>query len=100
MVIADAVNPVAEARHGWRDLAASVGANHVVIETVCADSAEHRRRVETRTNDLPGWAHPTWEQTSRTAAQYQPRTDNRLVIDTSRPVDASCQELTAHLCLT
>lgn len=97
VVIADAVNPVAEARQGWRDLAAGAGAGHVVIETVCADGAEHRRRVETRTSDLPGWAHPTWEQTTRMAAEYQPRTDDRLVLDTSRPVEASYQELTAHL---
>jgi predicted kinase len=96
-VIADAVNPVAAARDGWRDLAAAVGAAHVVVETVCSDGAEHRRRVETRASDLPGWAHPTWAQTNEMAAEYQPRTDIRLVLDTSHPVDASYRELTAHL---
>jgi predicted kinase len=98
-VIADAVNPVAAARDGWRDLAAAVSAGHLVIETVCSDSAEHRRRVETRDSDLPGWTHPTWAQTNEMAVEYQPRTDNRLVLDTSQPVDASYQELTAHLAL-
>ena len=98
-VIADAVNPVAEARDGWRDLAAAADAGHVVIETVCSDGAEHRRRVETRDSDLPGWTHPTWAQTREMAAEYQPRTDNRLVLDTARPVDASYRELTDHLAL-
>jgi predicted kinase len=96
-VIADAVNPVAEARNGWRDLAASVGVDHVVIETVCSDGAEHRRRVETRVTDLPGWVYPTWAQVHQMMGEYQPRTGNRLVLDTTRPIDVSYQEVTAHL---
>ena len=96
-VIADAVNPVAEARDGWRALAVAVGAEHVVIETVCSDGAEHRRRVETRVSDLPGWVYPTWAQVHRMMGEYQPRTGDRLVLDTTRPVDVSYQELTAHL---
>ena len=96
-VIADAVNPVAEARDGWRDLAMTLGVDHVVIETMCSDSAEHRRRVETRVGDLPGWVYPTWTQVHRMMSEYQPRTGNRLVLDTTRPVALSYQELTAHL---
>ncbi len=96
-VIADAVNPVAEARNGWRDLAATVDADHVVIETVCPDSTEHRRRVETRVSDLPGWVYPSWAQVHRMITEYQPRTGDHLVLDTTRPVDVSYQELTTHL---
>lgn len=96
-VIADAVNPVAEARHGWRDLASAVGARHVVVETVCPDRAEHRRRVETRSSDLPGWVHPTWEQVHRAAEEYQPRTDDRLVLDTTGPVEVTYRRLVDHL---
>ena len=44
MVIADAVNPVSEARDGWRGLATSVGCDHLVVETVCPDGDEHRDR--------------------------------------------------------
>jgi len=96
-VIADAVNPVAEARDGWRDLAAALGVDHAVIETTCSDRAEHRRRVETRISDLPGWVYPTWAQVHQMMNEYQPRTDDRLVLDTTRPVALSYQELTAHL---
>jgi predicted kinase len=53
-VVADAVNPVAEARTGWRDLAQTYGSRHVVIETVCPDVSEHRRRVDPRPADVPG----------------------------------------------
>ncbi|MEU4195434.1 ATP-binding protein [Kribbella sp. NPDC026611] len=96
-VIADAVNPVTEARNGWRDLATAVGADHVVIETVCPDTTEHRHRVETRASDLPGWTYPSWPQVHQTMTEYEPRTDARLVLDTTRPVDVSYQELTTAL---
>jgi hypothetical protein len=96
-VIADAVNPVTEARNGWRDLAATIGADHVVIETVCSDSIEHRRRVETRISDLPGWIYPSWAQVHQMMTEYEPRTGNRLTLDTTRPLAVSYQELTAHL---
>ena len=99
-VIADAVNPIAEARDGWRDLAAALGADHVVIETVCSDSAEHRRRVEGRVSDLPGWVYPTWAQVHQMMSEYQPRAGNHLVLDTTRPVGVSYQELTAQLTRT
>jgi chloramphenicol 3-O-phosphotransferase len=97
-VIADAVSPVAEARLGWRDLAASVGCAHVVIETVCPDTAEHRRRVETRASDLPGWVYPSWyEEVERAAAHYQTRADERLQLDTTRPIPESHRAIKRHL---
>jgi predicted kinase len=96
-VIADAVNPVAAARDGWRDLAAAAGARHVVVETVCSDRAEHRRRVEARVSDLPGWVYPTWTEVRRSADGYQPRADERLVLDTTRPVDVSFRDLAGHV---
>jgi predicted kinase len=95
VVIADAVNPVAEARTGWRDLAASVSCAHRVIETVCADAAEHERRVRSRVSDPPGWVHPTWAEVRQAAALYQPRTDDRLVLDTTRPAEDSQRDLVA-----
>ena len=96
-VIADAVNPVEEARQGWRDLAASTGARHVVVETVCPDRAEHRRRVESRPGDLPGCIHPPWELVARPAAGHRPRTDDRLVLDTTDPVEVAYGQLVDHL---
>ena len=96
-VIADAVNPVAEARAGWCALAEAAGSRHVVIETVCPDSAEHRRRVETRPADLPGWSYPDWSEVRRAVAAYQPRTDDRLVVDTTRAADESYGAILDHL---
>ncbi|HEV2637745.1 MAG TPA: ATP-binding protein [Actinocrinis sp.] len=124
-VIADAVNPVEEARAGWRDLARECGARHAIIEACCPDPAEHRRRVENRTagrtatqtgahadaepqpeapdrvapaaDDLPGWVYPTWPEVCLRAGEYQPRTDDRLVVDTTAPLDDSHREVARYL---
>jgi predicted kinase len=96
-VIADAVNPVSEARAGWRGLAASLNCGHVVIETVCPDGDEHRQRVEGRVSDLPGWVYPTWAEVQQRAALYEPRTDHRLTLDTTRPAEVSYRELVAFV---
>jgi predicted kinase len=82
-VIVDAVNPVEEARRAWRELAQRVGAALRVVEVVCADAAEHRRRVERRRTDIDGLDVPTWEQVI--SREYEPWSEDRLVLDTSRP---------------
>lgn len=87
-VVADAVSSVAAARDGWRATADSAGVRLRVVETLCADPVEHRRRVTTRVNDLPGFVPPTWEQVQAAAVAYEPRTDDRLVLDTLRDPDA------------
>jgi predicted kinase len=82
-VVADAVNPVAEARRGWRDLASRTGVRLVVFETVVADRDEHRRRVIERKPDLDGQSVPTWEQVQ--ASDYltwdETRDGPRIVVD-------------------
>ena len=81
-VVADAVNPVAAARQGWRDLAARAGVRLLEIEVVCSDEAEHRRRVETRGCDIPGLSPPDWEAVRRLAiADWL---EPHLVVDTAR----------------
>jgi predicted kinase len=97
IVIADAVNPVEEARAGWQGLAVACGARHVVIETRCPDPDEHRNRVRSRPNDLPGWTYPNWDQVRQRETEYQPRTDDRLVVDTTRPVEVCHRDVAGYL---
>ena len=100
-VIADAVNPVEAARAGWRELARDCAARHEVVEAHCPDPAEHRRRVEQRAAshaaDLTGWSYPTWPEVQRRAEEYQPRSDDRLILDTTGPVDAGHREVARYL---
>ena len=63
-VIADSVNPLRLTREAWASVAAHVGVKAIEIEVNCSDLNEHRRRVETRTNDIPGLKLPTWRVSS------------------------------------
>lgn len=96
-VVADAVSAVGPARQGWRGTAEHAGVPLRVIETVCPDPAEHRRRVDTRTSDIPGFPLPTWEQVRTLAARYESRGDDRLVLDTRRDPDTCVQEVLDYL---
>lgn len=70
IAVADSVNPLSETRSAWREVAESRGLPCLEVEVVCSDAAEHRRRVESRTADLPGLRQPTWADV--TAREYEP----------------------------
>jgi predicted kinase len=84
-VIADCVNPVAASRTAWRTVAAAVPVAAVEIEIICSDTCEHRRRVETRSLDLPGLVPPTWAEieTEIRTGGYEPWDRERIVVDTA-----------------
>ena len=96
-VVADAVSAVGPARQGWRGTAENAGVPLRVVETVCPDPAEHRRRVDTKTSDIPGFPLPTWEQVQTLAAGYETRDDDRLVLDTRRDPDTCVQDALDYL---
>ena len=80
-VIGDSVNPWMLTRNGWRDVGLRAGAQVIEIETVCADLGEHRRRVETRTNEVSGLALPDWQAVIQ--RDYHPWDRDHLTIDTA-----------------
>jgi len=84
-VVVDAVNAVEPARQMWRDLAGSRGAQLTFVEVVCADAAEHRRRLASRELATPPLPAPTWEEVQAVARDYVPWTEPVLRIDASRP---------------
>ncbi|MES3027661.1 MAG: ATP-binding protein [Pseudomonadota bacterium] len=63
-IIADCVNDWQGARDGWDDVGRRMGIEVVWIAITCSDVAEHRRRVETRTGDVPGLTLPDWDAVS------------------------------------
>ncbi|HEX5204463.1 AAA family ATPase [Paractinoplanes rhizophilus] len=96
-VIIDAVNPVKAARQLWVDLAERLGVPLRVVEVVCGDDAEHRRRVEARYATRDHEAHPTappaaqnrtkgdipdWVRVLERQKEYEPYLGPRLVVDT------------------
>jgi predicted kinase len=90
-VIADSVNPLPLTREAWAGVAKRARVRAVEIEVRCSDVNEHRRRVETRTSDIPGLKLPTWEEV--VGREYHPWDREHLAIDTAgrtveRNVDA------------
>lgn len=86
-VIIDAVNPVKAARQLWVDLAERLDVPLRVVEVVCGDDAEHRRRVEARYADRGHDGHsardvPDWVRVLERQAEYEPYLGPRLVVDT------------------
>jgi predicted kinase len=80
-VVADSVNPLSITRNAWVEVARQAGVNAIEIELVCSDSREHRRRVETRTTDIPGSTLPTWQEV--VTREYQPWDHEHVVLDTA-----------------
>jgi predicted kinase len=81
-VIIDAVNPVKAARQLWVDLAERMDVQLRVVEVVCGDDAEHRRRVEARYKARDHDGIPDWVRVLERQAEYEPYLGPRLVVDT------------------
>ena len=95
-VVIDAVNPIELARQAWRRLAERTAAPLSVIEVVCSDEAEHRRRVESRTPDLEGHRVPTWREVAE--REYEPWHEPRLRVDTAvEDADASVERILEYV---
>lgn len=80
-VIAESVNPLSVTRDAWRDTADGAGVPVVEVEVVCSDPAEHRRRVTSRSIDIPGLPLPDWQQV--VGREYEPWDRERVVVDTA-----------------
>lgn len=81
-VIVDAVNAVEPARQMWRDLATAHKTSLRWIEVECSDADLHKTRLESRQRGA--LYEPTWEEVQARRIEYEPWTDDRLVLDTTR----------------
>ena len=80
-VVIDAVNNLAIAQAGWRDVARDTGVPMRIIEVVCSDVELHRRRLASRIRDLPGFREPTWADVLVRQAEADPWPEDHLVLD-------------------
>ncbi len=79
-VVADSVNPIGLTRDAFRAVGEEIGAGVLEVEVVCSDATEHRRRVETRSVDVPGLVPPAWQAVVE--RHYELWDRPHLVIDT------------------
>ena len=61
-VVSDSVNALKITRDAWAEVDHNARATLVEVEVVCSDLAEHRRRVETRPQDIKGLPPPHWSE--------------------------------------
>lgn len=80
-VIADSVNPVRVTREAWAAVAKRAGVRAIEIEVECSDVDEHRRRVEARSSDIPGFELPTWAEV--VGREYEAWEGGHFAIDTA-----------------
>jgi hypothetical protein len=82
----------------WRQLADRCAATLSVIECYCEDEQLHRRRVEGRSRDIPGWYELTWEQVLRTRSGYVPLTfPGKLVLSAMDSIEHNVGAALRHI---
>jgi predicted kinase len=96
-VIVDAVNDAVEAREQWRGLALRHGVRLGFIEVICSDPLIHRRRLEGRQRGIEGFLEPTWESVQARRASFEAWHEDRLVLDSAKPIADNVQVALAHL---
>jgi predicted kinase len=95
-VIADSCNPWKLTRDEWENVAIKCKADYVNIEIKCSDKAEHRKRAETRENEVKGLQLPNWEEIEK--REYHVWDKDHVVINTAgKSVNESKIELQISL---
>lgn len=95
-VVADSCNPIELTRSEWNEVAIRSGAEFVNIEVLCSDTSEHRNRINTRENTIPGLKLPTWDEVVN--REYDSWRNERLRIDTAgKSTGESVRELLVGL---
>lgn len=96
-VIVDAVNDVEAARGQWRSLAAELDQLLAFVEVFCSDEQEHRRRLSGRHRGIVGFPEPTWESIAGRREGFRGWDDERLRVDSMRPLDETVASARAYV---
>lgn len=96
-VVVDGVNDVEPARQQWRSLSKRFIQQLAFIEVFCGDEAEHRRRLEARQRNVPGFPEPTWGSVVDRRKGFEGWDEPRLRIDSMRPMDGNLVDVLTHL---
>jgi predicted kinase len=81
----------------WAKLASEHGGRLVLIQTVCSDEGEHRRRLEGRTRGIPGWHEVGWDHVERMRREFPPITGEHLMVDAMDSVDHNLEVVLGYI---
>jgi predicted kinase len=84
-------------RSDWLQLAQRNGAVFLPIECVCSDEELHRQRIEARQETIPGWPDPDWSHVEEMRFDYEPWTQDRLILDAVEPLANNCRAALAYI---
>lgn len=96
-VVVDAVNDVEPARDQWRSLSAEFGQTLVIVEAFCSDEREHQNRLASRRRGIDGFPEPTWESVVARKGGFSDWHDDRVRVDSMRPLGELVDEVLEHL---
>jgi predicted kinase len=81
----------------WTKLATEYGGRLLLIQTICSDETEHRRRLEGRTRGIPGWHEVGWDHVERMRREFPPITAEHVVVDGVESVDRNLGVVLAYI---
>ena len=96
-VIVDSVSSLEVARQMWRRAAARAGCDLGIIQVICSDEEVHRQRLAGRQRAIEGFPEPSWDDVQRRRAEWEPWTDDHLVIDTMQDLDQNIADVLRFL---
>ena len=77
----------------WQELADQYDARLLLVECMCSDEVEHRRRLEGRSRGIPGWHEVGWDHVERMRTEYPPLTVPHLTLDAMDPLDLNLHKV-------
>ncbi|WP_166680226.1 AAA family ATPase [Kribbella sp. VKM Ac-2566] len=81
----------------WGELAARYDGRLRIVECVCSDQGEHRRRLEGRRRGIPGWHEVGWDHVLRMRSEYPQLEGERLTVDAMETVDGNLDRVRSFL---
>jgi predicted kinase len=87
-VVVDSCNPIKLTRNEYENTAAENNCEYVNIEIICSDKDEHKKRIETRENDIKNLKLPAWKEVIK--RDYEPWEKEHIIIDTAHKDIETC----------
>lgn len=81
----------------WEKTATEYGGRLLVVECVCSDEGEHRRRLEGRRRGIPGWHEVGWDHVERMRVEYPSLSCQDLIVDAMDPVEGNLHLIKEHI---